>query len=102
MGWEVGGRFRREETYTYIWLIHINVWQEPTGYYKAIILQLNINKLKNKNLNGIYGHLLRTCCVPCTVLIMGTIKKNAKLLVPNKIIIGIKYYLNYIENIPTK
>ena len=43
MGWEVGGRFKREETYIYIWLIHIDVWQEPTVYYKAIILQLKTN-----------------------------------------------------------
>ena len=34
--------------YTY-GLIHIDVWQKPTQYCKAIILQLKINKLKNKN-----------------------------------------------------
>ena len=44
--WELGGRFKREGTYVYIWLIHIDVWQKPTQYYKAIILQLKIN-LKN-------------------------------------------------------
>jgi hypothetical protein len=42
MGWEVGGRFKRERTYVYLWLIHVNVWQKPTQYYKAIILQLKI------------------------------------------------------------
>ena len=34
--------------YTY-GVIHIDVWQKPTKYCKAIILQLKINKLKNKN-----------------------------------------------------
>ena len=43
MGWEVGGKFRREGTYVYLWLIHVDVWQKPTQYCKAIILQLKIN-----------------------------------------------------------
>ena len=31
MGWDaVGGRFKREGTYVYLWLIHI-VWQKPTS-----------------------------------------------------------------------
>ena len=46
MGWEVEGRFKREGTYVYLWLIYVNVWQKPTQYCKAIILQLKIN-LKN-------------------------------------------------------
>ena len=29
----------------YLWLINIVVWQKPTQYCKAIILQLQINKL---------------------------------------------------------
>ena len=42
MGWGVGGgRFKK--TYIYLWLIHIVVWQKPTQYCKAIILQLKIN-----------------------------------------------------------
>ena len=43
MGWEVGGRLKKEGTYVYLWLIHADVWQRPTQYYKAIILQLKIN-----------------------------------------------------------
>ena len=43
MGWEVRGRFKREGTYVYLWLIHIDVRQKPTQYCKAIILQLKIN-----------------------------------------------------------
>ena len=52
-GWDgVGGRrqrFRRKGTYVYLWLIHVDVWQKPTQYYEAIILQLKINTfLKNR------------------------------------------------------
>ena len=48
MGMEVGGRFKREGTYVHLWLIHNDVWQKPTQYSKAIILQLKVNKfLKN-------------------------------------------------------
>ena len=40
-GWDtVGGRFKKEGTYVCLWLIHIDVWQKPTQYYKAVILQL--------------------------------------------------------------
>ena len=42
----MGGRVKREGTYAYLRLIHVDVWQKPTPYCKAIILQLKIN-LKN-------------------------------------------------------
>ena len=48
MGWEVVGRFKREGTFVYLWLIHVDAWQKPTQYCKAIILQLKINKFKKK------------------------------------------------------
>ena len=32
----------------YTWLIHIEVWQKPAQYCKAIILQLKINQLEKK------------------------------------------------------
>ena len=54
MGRKVGGGFKREGTYAYPWLIHIDVWQKPTQYCKAIILQLKINKFnyeKKKKVN---------------------------------------------------
>ena len=41
-------RFKREETYIYLQLIHVDVWQKPTQYCEAIILQLKINKSKFK------------------------------------------------------
>ena len=44
MGWEAGGRFKRERTYVYLWLIHVDGWQKPAQYHKAIILQLKIDK----------------------------------------------------------
>ena len=44
MRWEVGGRAKREETYVYLWLIHVDIWQKPAQYCKAIILQLKMNK----------------------------------------------------------
>ena len=43
MGWEVGGRFKREGTCVYLRLIHVDIWQKPTQFCKAIILQLKIN-----------------------------------------------------------
>ena len=46
MGWEVGRRFKREGTYVYLWLIHVAIWQKPTQYCKAIILQSKISNLK--------------------------------------------------------
>ena len=44
MGWEVGGRFKREGRCVYQWLIHVDVQQKPTQYCKAIILKLKIIK----------------------------------------------------------
>ena len=44
--WGVGGRFRREGTDVYLWLIHVAVQQEPTQHYKAIILQLKVNSIQ--------------------------------------------------------
>ena len=40
--WEGGSRGRMHTLY--LWLIHVDVWQKPTQYCKAIIFQLKINK----------------------------------------------------------
>ena len=48
MGWEVGGKLKRKETYECLGLIHADVWQKPTQYCKAILLQLKRNKFKKK------------------------------------------------------
>ena len=37
----------REGTYEYLWLIHVDVWQKPTQFCKAFILQLKKNKSNN-------------------------------------------------------
>ena len=38
----VGGRFKKEGTCVYFWLIHVTVCQKPIQHYKAIIIQLKI------------------------------------------------------------
>ena len=43
-GWDGVGGGRREGTYVYLWLIHVDIWQKPTQYCKAIIFPLKINK----------------------------------------------------------
>ena len=39
----VGGRFKKEGTYVYLWLIHADAWKKPTQYCRTIICQLKIN-----------------------------------------------------------
>ena len=46
MGGEVAGRFKRRGTYVCFWLIYVDVWQKPTQFYKANILQLKEKKIK--------------------------------------------------------
>ena len=53
MGREMGGRFKREGIYVYLWLIHVEVWQEKTKFCKAITLQVN-DKLKKKDYKDTY------------------------------------------------
>ena len=38
------GQFKREGTYVYVRLIHVDVWQKLSQYCKVIILQLKLNK----------------------------------------------------------
>ena len=45
MGGGVEG-FKKEGTYVYLWLIHVDVWQRPTQYCKAIILQSKTPQFK--------------------------------------------------------
>ena len=40
MGREVGGRFKREGTYVYLWLIHADVWWKPTQYMVTAAIKL--------------------------------------------------------------
>ena len=48
MGRNAGGRFKRERTYVYLRLIHVEVWQKPTQFCKAIMLQLKKIKIEKK------------------------------------------------------
>ena len=47
----LGGRFRREGTYILLWLIHGDIWQKPTQYCIAIILQLKMNTFLKRNVS---------------------------------------------------
>ena len=38
MGRETGVGFTRGQTYVYLWLIHVEVWQKPTQYCEASVL----------------------------------------------------------------
>ena len=42
----VAGSFKREVTYVFLWLIHVDLWHKPTQYFKPAIPHLKINKLK--------------------------------------------------------
>ena len=45
----MGEGFRREGIHVCLWLIHVDVWQRPTQYCKALILQLKkIEKKKER------------------------------------------------------
>ena len=59
VGWgeEMGGKFKKEGTYVYLWLIHDDVWHKPTQYCKAIILQLKITILKKMLESPVCYHL---------------------------------------------
>ena len=41
----IGVRDGKVGTYVHLWLMHVDVWQKPTQYCKAVILQLKINTL---------------------------------------------------------
>ena len=48
MRWEMGGRFQREGTHAYLWLILVDVWHKLAQYCKAIILNNFIFKKDKK------------------------------------------------------
>ena len=69
-------RFKREQTYVHLWLIHVDIGQKPTQYCKAIILQLN-NKFfqKKKNVSWKQGRRIQKARegIPLHVLIHGVV-----------------------------
>ena len=52
MEWEVGGRYKREGIYVYLWLIHVDVWQKSTQFCKAIILCRTQQPVENSSRDG--------------------------------------------------
>ena len=66
MGREMGGMFKREGKYVYLWLIHVDVWQKPTKFCKAIILQLKKKTLLKMFLGDLTGGpMFKTLCCQC-------------------------------------
>ncbi|MGH2233381.1 hypothetical protein ACQ1ZI_17535, partial [Enterococcus faecalis] len=49
----VGRRFKSEETYVYLWLTQVDVWQKLAQYCKIIFLQLKIYFFKVMHVNEI-------------------------------------------------
>ena len=60
-GWDGGGRFKKEGTCVYLWLIHVDVWQKPAQYHKAITLQLKIIIKTRPSCNSQKGSLTSRC-----------------------------------------
>ena len=52
-----GGRFKKEGTRVYLWLLHADVWRKPTQYCKAIILQLKTKQFKKKERKNWFAHM---------------------------------------------
>ena len=50
MGDRVGGRFKREGIYVYLYLICIAVWQKPAQHCKPIIFQLKKKRKKKTHI----------------------------------------------------
>ena len=47
-GREMGGRFKREGVYVFLWLIHVEVSQKTAKFCKAITLQLKYKSILEK------------------------------------------------------
>ena len=58
MGREKRGWFKREETYVYPWLTHVDISQKTTKFCKSIILQLknNFKKCVHSRGGGDFTH----------------------------------------------
>ena len=63
LGTDMGGRFWREETWVYLWLILVDVWQKATKFCKTIILQLR--KLSGKKVAEYWCLLKASCSLRC-------------------------------------
>ena len=63
MEWKERGRLKKEGTYVYLWLIHVDVWQKPTQYCNYPSINNKSKKKKNTVLPGLIL-LQRTGCPP--------------------------------------
>ena len=54
MGWEEGGRFKRQGTDVYLWPMHADVRQKPTPHCEAVFLQLKVNNFLKKENKGFH------------------------------------------------
>ena len=58
--------FKREGTYVYLWLIHVDVWQKPTQYCKATILQFgSVQFSRSVVSNSLWPHESQYTRPPC-------------------------------------
>ena len=48
MEWKERGRLKKEGTYVYLWLIHVDVWQKPTQYCNYPSINKKSKKKKKK------------------------------------------------------
>ena len=67
----MGERFKREGTYVFLWLIHVDVRQRPVQYCKAVILQLK-TKILEKNLKVFHLKITRVKDLFATPFSSGT------------------------------
>ena len=60
MGWTVGGRLKREETYISLWLIHVDECQKLTQNCNYPSIKNKFLKIKNKFRNFPEGSVVKT------------------------------------------
>ena len=68
----LGGRFKREGTYLYLWLIHIVVWQKPRQHCKATVPQLKKKMEKSQKKKKKQQTQLKQPDRACTELCLGS------------------------------
>ena len=74
---------KREGTYIHLWLIHVNIWQKPTQYCKAIILQLKFF-FKEAHLKPLLTSYLLTFHWPKQVIQPSPISMGKKVVQPTE------------------
>ena len=77
----MGGKFKREGTYVYLWLMHDDIWQKTTKFCKAIILQLKNKLIKKHTHTGIPKPLVAKSLfrMPLLLLLSGKVLEQSRL-----------------------